>query len=334
MRGENTLEQNNMISIIVPIYNKEKYLEKCLDSLLNQTYRELEILLVDDGSTDKSLEICRSYAEKDERIRVFSKKNGGVASARNLGVRESLGEYLSFVDPDDYVHPEYAGCLKEALEESGAELVYCYATDIWASKGKSHTISTETGEITVISRNQYDWFDEKTHAVSWGVLYRQEIAKNILFQDNLKIGEDTLYLAECIHASSKIARVDRALYYYYINDDSVTNGRYSEKKLDELEAWRRVCKVFEDVPEVQRSAKAGYALRCRFVAIKYCKDDKFMAKACDEVGKEFRKVAWELMKKWLQVGRYGTFLKTLYSYYFWNSWIRLKQRRKTYEVEI
>ena len=124
MRGENTLEQNNMISIIVPIYNKEKYLEKCLDSLLNQTYRELEILLVDDGSTDKSLEICRSYAEKDERIRVFSKKNGGVASARNLGVRESLGEYLSFVDPDDYVHPEYAVCMKEALEKSGAELVY------------------------------------------------------------------------------------------------------------------------------------------------------------------------------------------------------------------
>ena len=101
---------NDTVSIIVPIYNKEKYLEKCLDSILGQTYRDLEIILVDDGSQDGSLEICRKYAEKNERIHVYAKKNGGVASARNLGLEKSQGSFLAFVDPDDYLHPECISC--------------------------------------------------------------------------------------------------------------------------------------------------------------------------------------------------------------------------------
>ena len=103
---------NDTVSIIVPIYNKEKYLEKCLDSILGQTYRDLEIILVDDGSQDGSLEICRKYAEKNERIHVYAKKNGGVASARNLGLEKSQGSFLAFVDPDDYLHPECISLLK------------------------------------------------------------------------------------------------------------------------------------------------------------------------------------------------------------------------------
>ena len=95
---------NDTVSIIVPIYNKEKYLEKCLDSILGQTYRDLEIILVDDGSTDNSLVICQHYAEKDPRIKIYHKPNGGVSSARNLGLEKSTGKYISFVDPDDFIH--------------------------------------------------------------------------------------------------------------------------------------------------------------------------------------------------------------------------------------
>ena len=100
---------NDTVSIIVPIYNKEKYLEKCLDSILGQTYRDLEIILVDDGSTDNSLAICQHYAEKDPRIKIYHKPNGGVSSARNLGLEKSTGTLISFADPDDSLHAECIG---------------------------------------------------------------------------------------------------------------------------------------------------------------------------------------------------------------------------------
>ena len=116
---------NDTVSIIVPIYNKEKYLEKCLDSILGQTYRDLEIILVDDGSTDNSLAICQRYAEKDPRIKIYHKPNGGVSSARNLGLEKSTGKYISFVDPDDFIHSEFIERLEMMLVQSDAEIAYC-----------------------------------------------------------------------------------------------------------------------------------------------------------------------------------------------------------------
>ena len=109
---------NDTVSIIVPIYNKEKYLEKCLDSILGQTYRDLEIILVDDGSTDNSLAICQRYAEKDLRIKIYHKPNGGVSSARNLGLEKSTGTLISFADPDDSLHAECIERLKRVLDET------------------------------------------------------------------------------------------------------------------------------------------------------------------------------------------------------------------------
>ena len=96
---------NNLISIIVPVYNVSEYLPRCLDSLINQTYKNIEIILVNDGSTDNSLEICKKYAEKDLRIKVIDKENGGISSARNTGIAEASGEWIGFVDSDDYIEP-------------------------------------------------------------------------------------------------------------------------------------------------------------------------------------------------------------------------------------
>ena len=149
-----------------------------------------------------------------------------------------------------------------------------------------------------------------------------------------KIGEDTLFLAKCIRKAEKIACIDKALYYYYVNDDSVTSGHYSAGKLTELKAWRRICEVFADEPFVYRSARAGYALRCREIVVKYCKDDAFMEQACAEAEREFKRNAGPLLAGWLRAGQYRYFIKTLYSYLLWNSWLKKKQARKTYEVEI
>ena len=114
-----------MISIIVPIYNVEKYLPQCLDSLISQTYRDIEIILVDDGSPDKCPEICDAYAKKDARIKVVHQINGGVSSARNTGLKASRGEYIGFVDPDDWVAPEMYEKMMEALADHKADLAIC-----------------------------------------------------------------------------------------------------------------------------------------------------------------------------------------------------------------
>ena len=114
-----------LVSVIIPIYNMEAYLARCLDSVLNNTYRNLEIICVDDGSTDGSAEILRAYAEKDSRIVPIFKENGGVSSARNAGLDRMTGEYVTFVDPDDFVHPQYVELLYRALKESGTEIAIC-----------------------------------------------------------------------------------------------------------------------------------------------------------------------------------------------------------------
>ena len=146
------------------------------------------------------------------------------------------------------------------------------------------------------------------------------------------------------YKDAKLLRITRYRYntlpvdsngkYYYINDDSVTSGHYSAGKLTELKAWQRICEVFADEPFVYRSARAGYALRCREIVVKYCKDDAFMEQACAEAGREFKRNAGPLLAGWLRAGQYRYFIKTLYSYLLWNSWLKKKQARKTYEVEI
>ena len=117
------MSENFLISVIVPVYNIEKYIERCVRSICVQTYKNLEILLVDDGSTDGSGEICERLAKEDERIRVFHKENGGSSSARNLGIREAKGEYLGFIDSDDYIEPDMYELLAEGIGKYGLEIL-------------------------------------------------------------------------------------------------------------------------------------------------------------------------------------------------------------------
>lgn len=220
------------------------------------------------------------------------------------------------------------------LDETGAEIAYCYGLDLLGTTGRTQTKSDETEKVSVMPVRRYDWNSRKAHTVCWGALYRRAVTQDVVFDTDLKIGEDTLFLAKCIRKAEKISCIDKALYYYYVNDDSVTSGHYSAGKLTELKAWRRICEVFADEPFVYRSARAGYALRCREIVVKYCKDDAFMEQACAEAEREFKRNAGPLLAGWLRAGQYRYFIKTLYSYLLWNSWLKKKQARKTYEVEI
>lgn len=148
-------EKKPLISVVVPVYNVEKYLPKCLDSLLAQTWQNFELILVDDGSPDGSWNIMRDYAARDSRVRIFKKENGGVSSARNFGMDEARGEYLGFVDPDDWVSPHYLEWMVEAMQEQGVRMVLVDFLDVQEGEEKTFEEYPARPEAKKITTEHY-----------------------------------------------------------------------------------------------------------------------------------------------------------------------------------
>lgn len=182
-----------LISIIVPVYNTEKYLDQCIQSVLAQTYTNWELLLIDDGSTDSSGAICDKYAGEDNRIRVFHKANGGVSSARNLGLDNAKGEWITFIDADDSVKPEYLSNLLKHTH-TGADLIFSYAEFHYANGG---THKESYPERTISNENFYIAFTEhdlEWHTSPWSKLFKADLCSNLRFILQMPIGEDLVFL--------------------------------------------------------------------------------------------------------------------------------------------
>lgn len=211
-----------MVSIIVPVYNTEKYLKDCLESLVKQTYDKIEIILVDDGSTDSSGKICDKWAKIDDRIHVYHKKNEGVSRARNYGIQRAKGEKLVFIDSDDMLTLNAIECMVEVLLKQNVELVACqYQSDKYNKK-----VEKETLKIEKVSRQSY--LEElmipnkNIAAFVYNRLYLKRIIleNDIRFNENVKVCEDTLFNYEYANAINSIAFINNPLYYYRINSDS------------------------------------------------------------------------------------------------------------------
>lgn len=224
----------DIISVIIPVYNIEAYLASCLDSVLNQTYKNLEIILVDDGSTDSSGKICDDYAQKDSRIVVYHQENGGVSSARNHGILEATGNYVSFVDGDDIIAPE----MYEVLYNN----MINYSADISSCGIAQRQID---GEMTTFADNSLNTFNKEDlikgffdnsiiKETMYGPchkLFRTQFLKHHTFNENYAIGEDLLFMFECIENSSKIVLDNRPMYFYLKRPGSATTSFFSEKRL-------------------------------------------------------------------------------------------------------
>ena len=213
-----------LISVIIPIYNMERYLERCLDSILRNTYTNLEVLCVDDGSKDSSAEILRTYAEKDRRIVPIFKENGGVSSARNAGLDRMTGKYVCFIDSDDCVHPQYVELLYRALMETGTNISICTFQRVdGLAPVYSEEIIPDLNEVRVYSFPQINRVHQ-LRAYSGGRLIQSELAKAIRFRGDLQYGEDTIFFAEVCEndSSGKAAVISYPLYYYYQREDSLT----------------------------------------------------------------------------------------------------------------
>ena len=226
--------KNDMISIIIPIYNVEKYLEKCLDSILNQTYKNLEIILIDDGSTDNSPNICNSYCEKDKRIKIIHKNNEGVSSARNKGIELSKGKYIVFIDSDDYVSNEHIEVLYDCIISNNVDLVISNLIDISEDE---IILNNEEKESFLMNKDQCLkelLSEDNFYHLCCGNIYRKDLLEKIRFNCKYRIAEDLDFLYRYIKQISSAYFLSKNTYYYLKREGSATNSIYSEKWNDEL----------------------------------------------------------------------------------------------------
>ena len=230
------------ISIIVPVYKVEKYLNVCIDSILAQTFADFEVILVDDGSPDNCPALCDAAAEKDSRIRVIHKPNGGVSTARNAGLDAVCGRWIAFVDPDDHIAPQFLEKLHTAAVAANAEIAICSSLCIDEAgntlPGAEHRIADEVlPRAEVLRRLVVSDFQ-----VSWNKLYRREIFETLRFPTG-KQNEDTFLLPQVYQSITACAGVYDCLYHYRIVQGSIMHSKTTLKTLDWVEAWYQLFEV-------------------------------------------------------------------------------------------
>jgi len=220
------------VSIGVPVYNVEKYLKRCLDSLCNQTYKDIEIVIIDDGSTDSSPKICDEYAEKDKRIRVIHQSNAGLSQARNVGIDNSVGDYLMFVDSDDYVANNFVEEMVKAIEEHNVDMVRCKAIEY--AGDNSYTIEDLRGHEGITYRNNefrnlvkdvVAYGDKYIPSYTWALIVKRD-KLNVRHNPEVKGRTDLAFFVRLMVTSdvSSMYFLDEALYHYCYNDTSITKG--------------------------------------------------------------------------------------------------------------
>lgn len=250
------------VSVVIPMHNTERYIRQCIRSVLSQTYQELEVLIVDDGSSDKSGAVCRDASKADPRIRCFFQENRGVSAARNRAIDEAAGKYLFFLDSDDMIHPRLIGELVDQAEASRADLTFCKCLKLPTKDMEKKKCVLGKEDI----RNQWkigrkrlaeEWFHityEKELSCIGGKLIRRECLGALRFDEKLRNGEDTFFLYQ-LCKNIRIAYLDMGWYYYRRHPESVTSGNVK----------RRDFKVFSRIrnSELQKG-RYGWAMEWEY----------------------------------------------------------------------
>lgn len=296
------------LSVIVPVYKVEKYIHQCVDSLLAQDYRDMEILLIDDGSPDCCGEICDDYAKKDDRVRVIHQENQGLAEVRNIGIREAKGKYIGFVDSDDYVLPGMFSKMMGCIEKDPAtDIVVCdYSTfdgDDW-EKQTSHSIGIDTTVGTAAVRDAF--LMDRYSPVVWNKIYNKNLFDGVRIPKDLP-SEDAYVLAPVIAKAKGFAYVPEVFYCYRQHGSSFALTAKVKKKWGTYKAWHereRVCVAYgynRPLSHVRmRAEKAAISLRiidmaARFLSKEELKElDAYLANIREDTSRLSAKHKWEL----------------------------------------
>lgn len=274
---------NATISIIVPVYNIEKYLEKSVESLVNQTYKNLEIILIDDGSTDSSPQICDSLAKKDSRIKVIHQPNKGVSAARNAGLRIACGDYIGFCDGDDTADEDMFQFLYDIAVSDSTDIAMC---DVRVVLENGEVRNTATGEHKIWNDNESflaDFFKGNVNMATYTKLFRAEICRNVLFPENRKTNEDKFYCFSAALNAEKFSIKSEAKYTYFRRTGSSSITEFTEKYFDSVYLADKIIEITkETLPALSDNADCNKLLTVlRVYKLMYMRNglDKFKSKA-------------------------------------------------------
>lgn len=287
-----------LISVIVPIYNVEKYLEKCIESIVNQSYKNLEIILINDGSPDSSKEICEKYRQIDSRIVLINKKNGGLSSARNAGLKNATGEIIVCVDSDDWINKDMIQVMYQNLEKYNADLSVCNF-EIKDASGKSD-IKKFTEQIEILNKEQamqYAILPEKFYGFAWNKMYRRSILKDMLYDESIRKGEDSPFTCQYISRCEKIVYQDIPLYYYRQDTVSISRSKFNEGKMTVLKAYSDILHLLEEQKFSQKTIdlqKVQYANQMLSLLVNIIETDR----------KKYKSNIHELKKKMKEYKKY------------------------------
>jgi glycosyltransferase involved in cell wall biosynthesis len=274
---------DSLISVIVPVYKVEDYLPRCVDSIINQSYKNLEIILVDDGSPDNCPKICDEYAKNDNRIKVIHKKNGGLSDARNAGMKVATGEYISFIDSDDYVSSDFIEILCNTMISENSDIVECSIVkfyednhfDDYKDDCDISCYETEEGLSKLIAENPF-------HQYVWNKLYRANLVLDIKFAVG-KLNEDEFWTYQAFGKAKKVSRINKTIYFYFQRKSSIMGNKYNLRRLDALEGkYNRQLYIEEAFPNLVVQSKIDFFGSCIFAcqsAMKFLnRDDRKKAK--------------------------------------------------------
>ena len=280
------------ISVIIPVYKVEKYLKKCVESVINQTYTNLEIILVDDGSPDKCPSICDYFEEKDKRIKVIHKVNGGLSDARNYGIKEATGHWITFIDSDDYVAADYIEYLYELVMTNNADIsivlpqIFYEGKDVsYAKKNKEKILQFDKNSALKIMLYQKE-FDTS----AWGKLYKRSLFKNIEFPKG-KIYEDISTVYKAILKSNKITFSNQKKYFYLKRKDSIMGQKFKSADMDYVYQAREMYNGIKKLNNntLEQAARCRY-LNANFSILKKIKFSKNNKKYIYEIGNNIKKL--------------------------------------------
>ena len=252
-----------MISVIVPVYKVEPYLDRCVRSIVEQTYTDLEIILVDDGSPDNCPAMCDAWAERDSRVKVIHKQNGGLSDARNAGMDIATGEYIGFVDSDDWIAPEMYQILYNMLQRDQSDIAACRIRMFWAEHTPPSML-TPAGQKVLDRESAMSAIVEERELKQpvWYKLYRHEIISSIRFPVG-KYHEDVFWSYQAVGAAQRVSVTDIPCYFYMQRSGSIMGEGFSLRRLDALEACAQRQQYIEQrFPQLSEQAAIDFCFRC------------------------------------------------------------------------
>lgn len=300
----------SLLSVIIPVYNVEQYLERCVLSVVYQTYTNIEILLVDDGSTDASGKICDSLGKKYKNVVVLHKENGGLSDARNAGLKAATGDYITFLDSDDYIHPRMYEILLSQLIDSNADIVECELTKVYSylppfPKINSVRSIIMSPEEAILSG--YDW--KYFTAVVWNKIYKRHLLQEKYFPIGV-FHEDEFWTHEILYSASTLVHICEPLHYYQQRTGSIMGMEFNSKHAEAVDALKRRIDFFKDKNEVLYRRGCIYIVEHILLKMQYLSNKSFSnreaLKLYKAYGKKFQKLDQEIINVYLNQWSYSS----------------------------